>query len=133
MHLDTKNKTDYWLDIAHYDLITAKAVLEKRRFLYVGFLCHQTIEKCLKAYFWHTKKQEPPLTHNLILLSKQSGFDVYSKDKYMELFKELMPLNIQARYPEDKKLLLKSLNAAKCRGLLKETAKLYKWIKKLSQ
>jgi HEPN domain-containing protein len=131
--LNTKNKIAYWLDIAHYDLVTAKAVLEKRRLLYVGFLCHQTVEKCLKAYFWHTQKQEPPHTHNLILLSKQSGFDICSDEKYMELFKELMPLNIQARYPEDKELLLKSLNAAKCRQLFKETTKLYTWIRKLLQ
>jgi len=131
--VNIKNKIDYWLDIAHYDLITAKAVLEKKRFLYVGFLCHQTAEKCLKAYFWHTQKQEPPHTHNLILLSKQSEFDICSEEKYLELFKELMPLNIQARYPEDKELLLKSLNAAKCRQLLKETTKLYAWIKKSLQ
>ncbi|WP_330636719.1 HEPN domain-containing protein [Acutalibacter sp.] len=27
----------------------AKAMLETKRFLYVGFMCHQTIEKGLKA------------------------------------------------------------------------------------
>ena len=113
--------------------MTAKAVLEKKRFLYVGFLCHQTVEKCLKAYFWLTQKHEPPLTHNLILLSKQSGFDARSEEKYIELFKELMPLNIQTRYPEDKELLLKSLTAARCRKLLNETTELYAWIKKLSK
>lgn len=129
--MNTKDKIVYWLDIAHYDLITAKVLLEKRRFLYVGFLCHQTVEKCLKAYFWYTRKQEPPRTHNLIDLSRKSGFDECLKDKYSKLLDVLTPLNIEARYPEDKALLLKSLNSAKCRMLLKETREFFIWIKKL--
>lgn len=129
--MNIKDKIAYWLDIASYDMITAKAMFETRRFLYVGFLCHQVAEKCLKAYFWHTQKQEPPRTHNLIDLSRKSGFDECSKERYSRLFDVLTPLNIEARYPEDKTLLLKSLNAAKCRMLLKETKEFFVWIKKL--
>ena len=44
-------KAAYWLDGAEYDLQTAKAMLETRRFLYVGFMCHQAVEKALKAVF----------------------------------------------------------------------------------
>jgi len=47
------------------------------------------------------------------------------------LFNELMPLNIQARYPEDRELLLKSLTADKCGDLYKKTKDFYKWIKRL--
>ena len=43
------DKTSYWLEIADYDLETAKAMLETGRYLYVGFMCHQVIEKTLKA------------------------------------------------------------------------------------
>jgi len=42
--MDTKEKKEYWLDIARYDLVSAKAMLESKRFLYVGFLCHQVAE-----------------------------------------------------------------------------------------
>ena len=41
-------KVNYWLDLARYDLDTAKAMLDTKRYLYVGFMCHQTIEKGLK-------------------------------------------------------------------------------------
>lgn len=34
-------KVAYWLDLAEYDLETAMAMLETKRFLYVGFMCHQ--------------------------------------------------------------------------------------------
>lgn len=39
----------YWLDISQYDLETAEAMLDKERFLYVGFMCHQAIEKIAKS------------------------------------------------------------------------------------
>ena len=131
--MNTKEKIEYWLDIAHYDLASAKAMLESRRFLYVGFLCHQVAEKCLKAYFWRTRKKEPPYSHNLLLLSEGSKFDEIAKEEHFSLFNELMPLNIQARYPEDRELLLKALTADKCRELYIKTKRFYAWIKKLSK
>ena len=106
-------------------------MLEKKRFLYVGFLCHQTAEKSLKAYFWHNLKKEPPYTHNLLILSEKSGFEKVIDENYTLLLNELMPLNIQARYPEDKELLLKSLTGKKCAELYKRTKEFYSWIKKL--
>lgn len=42
-------KVKYWVDIAQYDLETAKAMLETKRYLYVGFMCHQTIEKRVES------------------------------------------------------------------------------------
>lgn len=42
-------KVKYWLDLAKYDLETAKAMLDTKRYLYVGFMCHQTIAKGLKV------------------------------------------------------------------------------------
>ena len=129
--MDTKNRIEYWLQIGHYGLVSAKAMLETRRFLYVGFLCHQVVEKCLKAYYWHTQNKEPPYSHNLLLLSEESGFDDLAGEEHLLLFNELMPLNIQARYPEDRELLLKSLTADKCGDLYKKTKDFYKWIKRL--
>lgn len=128
-----KKKIEYWMDTAHYDLVSAKAMLDSKRFLYVGFLCHQVVEKCLKAYFWRTQKKEPPYTHNLLLLSEKSGFDKLAGGRHFSLFNKLMPLNIQARYPEDRELLLKSLTFRKCKELYKETREFYLWIKKLSR
>ena len=131
--MDTQKKIEYWLDIAHYDLVSAKAMLESKRFLYVGFLCHQVAEKCLKAYFWHNRKKDPPHTHNLLLLSEESRFDEQAGEEHFSLFNELMPLNIQARYPEDRELLLKTLTARKCRRLYMKTKEFYGWIRRLSK
>lgn len=46
--------------MSDYDFDTAQAMLETKRYLYVGFMCHQVIEKILKAY-WTIKLEEPPL------------------------------------------------------------------------
>ncbi len=94
-------------------------------------MCHQVIEKSIKAYYWHSKKSEPPYIHNLFLLAEKSGFINLVDDGKKELINELIPLNIQARYPEDKVALLKKLNYNKSRSLYKRTKELLEWIEKL--
>ena len=64
------DKVAYWLDIADYDLETANAMLITRRWLYVGFMCHQVLEKTMKAYWCATKPDDPPYTHNLLNLAQ---------------------------------------------------------------
>ena len=58
-------KVKYWIDLAEYDFETAKAMFDTKRYLYVGFMCHQTIEICLKAVIANTG-DFPPKIHNLI-------------------------------------------------------------------
>ncbi|MFO7761664.1 MAG: HEPN domain-containing protein [Thermodesulfobacteriota bacterium] len=37
----------YWIEMSDYDLQSAEAMLESGRYLYVGFMAHQSIEKIL--------------------------------------------------------------------------------------
>ena len=37
------DKVKYWAEISDYDLDTAEAMFQTKRWLYVGFMCHQTI------------------------------------------------------------------------------------------
>lgn len=67
-------KSAYWLDCADYDLQTAKAMLETKRFLYVGFMCHQTIEKALKGVLVTRRPEEElPYIHSPVRLAHLSG------------------------------------------------------------
>ena len=61
----------YWLDIADYDIETASAMLKTGRYLYVGFMCHQVIEKALKAVIARNCKEGemPPKIHHLLKLA----------------------------------------------------------------
>lgn len=70
----------YWIDLSNYDLETADAMLKTKRFLYVGFMAHQTIEKILKAYFVKIRDEVPLYTHNLLMLADKLEL----KDKFSE-------------------------------------------------
>jgi HEPN domain-containing protein len=118
----------YWITTSEYDLVTAKSMLKAKRYLYVGFMCHQTIEKVLKAYYVKIKNKVPPHIHNLLFLAEETGIYTHFSEKQKDLLNELRPLNIEARYPKYKDNLFKSLSAKRCEKILQETAELYKWI-----
>lgn len=123
--MDRKERVRYWLELAEYDLETAKVMLEGGRYLYVGFMCHQVIEKALKGYF----ADNPPYIHNLTVLAKKAGIYGLFDDKQKDIIDLLEPLNIEARYPTVKNKLLKSLSKERCKKILKETEALFLWIK----
>jgi HEPN domain-containing protein len=122
-------KIKYWLDLSEYDLETAKAMLTSKRYLYVGFMCHQAIEKIFKAYFTKLKSETPPFTHNLSYLAKKGEFYESFEEPQKDFIDEIEPLNIEARYPLYKERLLKSLTEQKCKEIIIGTETLQKWIK----
>ena len=67
------DKVKYWTELSDYDMETADAMFRTDRWLYVGYMCHQVIEKIFKAY-WSSHKEEPaPYSHNLINLAQSCG------------------------------------------------------------
>ena len=128
--MDAYAKSDYWFESAEYDLQTAKAMLDTKRYLYVGFMCHQTIEKALKGIFVARKPEEElPYIHKLVRLSNLCGITDEMNEAQQALLDLLNPLNIEARYPLNKTLLLQSLTEDRCRALIKETEALFLWLK----
>ncbi|MDD4107407.1 MAG: HEPN domain-containing protein [Prolixibacteraceae bacterium] len=119
----------YWIDLSDYDLETAEAMLSGRRYLYVGFMCHQTIEKAFKAYFSKLKSETAPYSHSLSYLAKKGEFYDLFTEKQKEFIDQVEPLNIEARYPSHKEKLLRSLSELKCREIISQTKELQKWIK----
>lgn len=123
------DKVTYWVEMSDYDFDTAKAMLESKRYLYVGFMCHQTIEKILKAY-WSKVSEEPPLKiHSLSRLAEKTCLDKELSDAQLDFIDYLEPLNIEARYPSYKERLMKSLNSDLCTKLIHQTDELRLWIK----
>ncbi|MBW6534359.1 MAG: HEPN domain-containing protein [Mariniphaga sp.] len=126
-----EQKVKYWLELSDYDFVTAKAMLDTKRYLYVGFMCHQTIEKLLKAYYTKTKNETPPFVHSLLYLSKKSGIMDLLTDELKDTLDFLEPLNIESRYPTYKERLLKSLTQERCLDIISKTDLFRKWIKKM--
>lgn len=122
------SKTQYWLDLAEYDIETARAILQTGRYLYVGFMCHQTIEKALKAVIAKDDTL-PPKIHGLMKLAQLGNIYEDMDENNKDLLDTLDPLNIAARYPEQKEKISAMLTAEICKNIIKETEELLCWIK----
>jgi len=69
-----ENPVKYGLELSDYDLETAEAMLQSKRYLYVGFMCHQAIEKAFKGYYTKLKSVSAPYTHSLSFLAEKGDF-----------------------------------------------------------
>jgi len=127
--MTTEDKIDYWVELSDYDLETADAMLQTKRYLYVGFMCHQAIEKIFKGVFSKIKEDTPPFVHKLVLIAQQGDFYEHFSEEQKDFIDQMEPLNIKTRYPEDKKKLAQKLTHVKCVEILGKTTDLLKWIK----
>jgi HEPN domain-containing protein len=121
-------KVTYWVDLAAYDMDTARAMLQSGRLLYVGFMCHQVAEKMLKAWWASARGSSPPYTHSLATLAAGSGLFEQLDPAQRALLDTLGPLNIEARYPTDRQRILASLTPERCQALIGQTEELRQWI-----
>jgi HEPN domain-containing protein len=123
------DRVKYWTEVSDYDIETAEAMLKAERYLYVAFMCHQSVEKILKAVYSSINENQPPFSHGLVLLAKKAGIYDEMTDEYKDFLDILQPLNIEARYPSDKDEILRSLTKEKCRDILNKTREIRQWIK----
>ena len=122
------DRTLYWLEIAEYDLETARAMLETGRYLYVGFMCHQVIEKGFKAAI-ASRGDNTPYIHNLSRLAEKAGLYEQLSPEQKDFIDALEPLNVQARYPDEKKELAAAMTPGGCETMLTQTRDLFQWIR----
>lgn len=99
------------------------------RWLYVAFMCHQVIEKTIKAYWCGTQTTDPPYTHNHMRLADGCGLYEMMNDEQRDFLDTITNYNIEARYPEDKAELAKTLTIEFCRKMIDDTRKIQLWIK----
>ncbi len=123
------DKVKYWLELSDYDMETALAMLNSKRYLYVGFMVHQTIEKIFKAYYAFLKSETAPFSHSLSYLAKKGNFYEEFTEEQKDFIDQIEPLNVEARYPSHKERLLKSLTHEKCLEIIKQSKELQQWIK----
>ena len=122
-------KVKYWVDLSEEDFRVAKSLLKLKHFLYVGFMCHQCIEKIFKAAYEHQIDNTPPFVHDLMLIANRAGIFESLDDEQIDFIEQLSPLNIRARYPDYKKELAKELTKTVCENLITKTQKLQQWTK----
>jgi HEPN domain-containing protein len=114
-----ENDAKAWLDASRYDLDTAKALFESRRYLYVLFMCQQSAEKVLKACLTIRTQAFPPRIHSLVRLADLAQLDLSMDEK--SLLERLDLYYIQSRYPPDVRVLAKSVTRGMALDLLERT------------
>jgi len=115
-----EEKIQYWVSLSENDLKVAHTLLKGKHYLYVGFMCHQVIEKIFKAYYIKLKADKPPHTHDLRYIAIAADFWKDLSDVQQSQVIELLPLQIEARYPEYKNRIAQSLTEAKCEQLIEQ-------------
>jgi HEPN domain-containing protein len=125
--MDNKEKVKYWLDIADYDLGTARAMFSSKRYLYVVFMCQQATEKIIKALYVNNLNEEPPRSHNLAFPFKK--IKIQPPDGALNFFNILSAHYIQNRYPDYKNRFSSLLTREKAIEYLERTEEIYKWLK----
>lgn len=127
IEMDIQKKTDYWLDIAEYDIKTARSMQKGGRYLYTVFMCQQAVEKMLKTLYIMKFSKEAPLSHNLVYL--QSLLELNLSEDRLKLLSDLTAYYIEGRYPSYKAKLSKLVDKKRSEEILKKSGALYKWLK----
>lgn len=117
-----------WFKQAEYDIKTAKAMLAGKRYIYVVFLCHLSIEKALKGLYQKKLGTIPPKVHNLLYLIEKNGLTL--PDHLYELVFNLNRASIPTRYPEDLEQIQKDYPGQKTEKLFVQSKEVLKWLKK---
>ena len=118
---------EHWLERSNYDLGTAKAMLDAGRYLYVAYMCQQSIEKALKALIAKKGKENYPI-HNLIRLTEIASIRNELNEKQFNFLTELTPYHIEARYGDYKESLTEIINEKKAIKLYQDTRELFNWL-----
>ena len=111
-------------------LSVAKDLYKTKHWLYVAFMCHQALEKILKAYWVATKDDDPPYIHDHKRLAEGCGLYEKLSDEQRVFLTTIREMNIEARYREFKNRLAASLDKDNTKQLLDQTIELEQWIRR---
>ena len=103
--------------------------MEAKRFLWTGFICHLIAEKALKAVIADKTEEIPPKIHDLPKLAITGGIFSDLSEEQKNLLRKLMPLHIEARYPEYIKNVENKLTKEHCLQIIEEVEEFLSWIK----
>jgi len=117
---------EHWIERSQYDMDTAKVMLETGRYLYVAYMCQQTVEKLLKAIIAQLGKENFPI-HNLNRLAEIAAVSNELTSEQFNFFAELTPYHIEARYGDYKESLSEIIDKKKAQQVYQKTVEIHKW------
>jgi HEPN domain-containing protein len=121
-----KAQISYWNVTSAEDFQMALNSQKNKNYSYALFFCHLSLEKKMKGLVNKIKGTVPPLSHNLLELSKLAELDM-DLEKLTTLT-EINTFNIRARYDDYKRTFHKKATAAFCSEYIKKTQELLLWL-----
>lgn len=115
---------------ASYDLNTAKAMFKSGRYVYVAFMCQQSLEKLAKGLYNYYVDNNVPRVHNIsFVLDKVLGvLKVEIEDDKYQLFDKLAAYYLQGRYPSFKEEISNLIDKEEAKKILEKTKEVYQWM-----
>ena len=123
-----KERADKWLDIVTEDLSVADDLYKTGHWLYTSFMCHQVIEKTLKAYWCVCRDDDPPFLHDHKKIAQGCGLYTKMSEEQKNFLALIRDMYIEARYQEYKDVVARSLSRESTAEILDKTKQLYSWI-----
>lgn len=143
--MNAREKYNYWLEAAQYDLESARVMMNGGRYMYVAFMSQQAIEKITKGIYTLYVDKEPPMIHNIwgifrqlkneVDLNQYFAIEVFEENlhKNKSFFAELLSYYISGRYPSFKEKISSTIDSNRAKRVLNNTEEVFLWIKSLSQ
>jgi len=128
--MNEQEKYEHWLDIAQYDLETASSMLSSGRWLYVVFMCQQSIEKLVKGLYTLYVDDNIPRIHNIRTIIEQFDDNLITdipEEKY-DFFDTLSAYYLNNRYPDFMNKLSSQINQTEATKILSETKEVFTWL-----
>jgi HEPN domain-containing protein len=128
--MTNEEKFEYWLDIAQYDLVTAEAMYTGGRWLYVIFMCEQSIEKMVKGlYTLYIGEPIPPI-HDIrsLFLKFKDKLTVPVEEATLVFFSRLTTFYLNTRYPKFKAKLSAAVDKQDAQSTLKQAKEVFAWL-----
>ncbi|GHV42756.1 hypothetical protein AGMMS49546_22480 [Spirochaetia bacterium] len=128
--MTNEEKFEYWLDIAQYDLESADAMYSTGRWLYVIFICQQSIEKLVKGlYTLYIGEPVPPI-HDIrsLFLKFKDELTVPVDEAALVFFSRLTTFYLNTRYPKFKAKLSVAVSRQDAETTLKQAKEVFAWL-----
>ena len=119
-----------WFELIEEDMSVAEDLFKTKHWLYTAFMCHQVIEKSLKAFWVAKRDDDPPYIHDHKRLAEGCGLYEKLSEEQRLFLTTIREMNIEARYREYKSRIAATLNETNTKYLLEQTKQMQQWIRR---
>jgi len=127
--MEKQDFIDYWIKSSKHDLSVSESLFNSKHFDYCLFIAHLSLEKLLKALWVKNNiENNPPKTHNLVYLAKNSYLDL--NDEQLKFLQFVNTFNIGTRYPDYKFRIYQMCNEKFTQENLYKIKEYHKWLMK---